>query len=79
MDYGTYVIAGVFKARPNAENFSKGLNKMSFTTDFGFLTEKSLWYVYVSQSAEINDAKTERDKFRKLKIFRDSWLLTVHK
>lgn len=79
MDYGTYVIAGVFRSRPNAENFSNGLKKMSFTPDFGFLTAKSLWYVYVASTAEINDAKTERDKYRKLKIFRDSWLLTVHK
>jgi type IX secretion system PorP/SprF family membrane protein len=79
MDYGTYVIAGVFRSRPNAENFSKGLNNMSFTSDFGFLTAKSLWYVYIAGTAEINDAKIERDKYRKLKIFRDSWLLTVHK
>ncbi|MBI1768430.1 MAG: PorP/SprF family type IX secretion system membrane protein [Bacteroidetes bacterium] len=79
MDYGDYVIVGVFKGRPNSERFSIGLNKMSFTSDFGFLTEKSLWYVYIAQTSDINEAKAERDKYRKLTIFRDAWLLTVHK
>ncbi|HTH58439.1 MAG TPA: PorP/SprF family type IX secretion system membrane protein [Cyclobacteriaceae bacterium] len=79
MDYGDYVIVGVFKGRPNAEHFSTGLNKMSFTSDFGYLTEKNLWYVYIAAADDINEAKAERDKYRKLKIFRDAWLLTVHK
>ena len=79
MDYGDYVIVGVFKGRPNAEHYSSGLNKMAFTSDFGFLTEKSIWYVYIAQTNDINEAKAERDKYRKLRIFRDAWLLTVHK
>ncbi len=79
LDYGDYVIVGVFKGRPNAEHFSSGLNKMAFTTDFGFLTEKAIWYVYIAQTNDINEAKAERDKYRKLRIFRDAWLLTVHK
>jgi type IX secretion system PorP/SprF family membrane protein len=79
LDYGDYVIVGVFKGRPNAEHFSTGLNKMSFTSDFGYLTERNVWFVYIAQTDDINDAKAERDKYRKLRIFRDAWLLTVHK
>ena len=79
MDYGDYVIAGVFKTKANADHFSKGLNGMQFTSDFGFLTEKNLWYVYVSETDDINQARENRDNFRKLTIFRDCWLLTVHK
>jgi type IX secretion system PorP/SprF family membrane protein len=79
LDYGTYVIAGVFKSRGNAESYSKGLTNMKFDADFGFLTAKDLWYVFISQSDNVDDAKAQRDKFRKTKIFRDSWLLTVHK
>lgn len=79
LDYGDYVIAGVFKNKPNAEHFSKGLNNMSFTSDFGYLTAKDLWYVYITATDDIDEAKKERDKYRKLKIFRDAWLLTVHK
>ncbi|HCW08112.1 MAG TPA: hypothetical protein DGG95_12190, partial [Cytophagales bacterium] len=74
-----YVIVGAFKGRPNAEHYSNGLNKMAFTSDFGYLTERNVWYVYIAQTDNIDDAKSERDKYRKLKIFRDAWLLTVHK
>ncbi len=79
MDFGDYVIAGVFRSRDHAESYSNGLNKLSFTTDFGFLTQKELWYVYVSETKDINLARASRDKYRKMKIFRDSWLLTVQK
>ena len=74
-----FAVAGVFRSRPNAENFSQGLAKMSFTPDFGFLTEKNLWYVFIFESDDVEEAKAQRDKYRKLTIFRDSWLLTVHK
>jgi type IX secretion system PorP/SprF family membrane protein len=79
LDFGTYVIAGVFRTKVNAENFSKGLSNMSFTSDFGFLTEKNLWYVFIFETDSVEDAKSERNKYRKMTIFRDSWLLTVHK
>lgn len=79
LDLGTYVIAGVFRSRINAVNFSDGLNKLSFTSDFGFLTAKGLWYVYIASTSDVNEAKVQRDKYRKMKIFKDSWLLTVHK
>jgi hypothetical protein len=77
LDAGDYVVAGVFKADVNANHFATGLKKLGFKADYGHLTEKSLWYVYISQSNDINTARADRDKFRKMKIFRDSWLLTV--
>lgn len=73
-----YVIGGVFKAEANAKHFSDGLDKLGFNTHFGHLTEKSLWYVYVIQTDDINKARAERDRVRKMKILRDAWLLTVH-
>ncbi len=79
MDYGDYVVVGVFRGRTNAESFNKGLQNMAFATDFGFLTEKSLWYVYIAETKDINEAKAARNKYRKMKLFRDAWLLTVHK
>jgi hypothetical protein len=75
---GEYVIAGVFKSDANAKHFSEGLVKMGFTADYGHLTERNLWYVYIVQSNDINVARTERDKYRQMKIFKDAWLLTVH-
>ena len=78
LDIGDYVIAGVFRSKINAEHFAQGLNQHGFKTDHGHLTEKNLWYVYLAQTDNIEKAKAERDKYRKLKIFRDAWLLTVH-
>lgn len=77
IDYGDYVVVGVFKSRDNSEHYSKELNKLKFSTDFGYLTVKGLWYVYLEKSYDINQARADRDKFRKMKIFRDAWLLTV--
>ena len=74
-----YVVAGVFKSSANANHFAEGLKKLGFKADYGHLTEKNLWYVYISQSKDINAARAERDKYRKMKIFRDAWLLTVFK
>jgi type IX secretion system PorP/SprF family membrane protein len=73
-----YVVGGVFRSEANAKHFSDGLDKLGFNTHYGHLTEKNLWYVYVIQTDDINKARAERDKVRKMKILRDAWLLTVH-
>lgn len=79
MDLGDYVIAGVFRSEANAKHYSEGLQKMGFPDiDYGYLTNKQLWYVHIAGSDDINEARQKRDQFRKLRVFRDSWLLTVH-
>jgi flagellar biosynthesis GTPase FlhF len=75
---GDYVISGVFKSDANARHFAEGLKKMGFSADYGHLTERNLWYVYIAQTSDINEARMERDKYRQMKIFKDAWLLTVH-
>lgn len=78
LDYGDYVIVGVFKSDVNAKHFSEGLKNLKFSADYGHSSLKNLWYVYLAQASDINKAKAERDKYRKMKMFRDAWLLTVH-
>lgn len=78
LDVADYVIGGVFKSDANAKHFADGLAKLGFKADYGHLTEKNLWYVYLIQTTDINVARAERDRVRKLKILRDAWLLTVH-
>jgi type IX secretion system PorP/SprF family membrane protein len=73
-----YVISGVFKEEKNAKHFADGLKKLGFKVSYGHLTEKAVWYVYLHQSNDIHLARSERDRYRKMKIFRDAWLLTVH-
>lgn len=79
MNMADYVIAGVFRGEENAKRFSDGLRELGFNdTDYGFLTERNLWYVHISESNDINDARAARDRYRKMKMFKDAWLLTVH-
>lgn len=78
LDVSDYVVGGVFRSAANASHFSKGLDLLGFDTHFGHLTEKSLWYVYVIKTTDINAARSERDRVRKMKILKDAWLLTVH-
>ncbi len=73
-----YVVAGVFAQDQSARQFADGLKKLGFKAEYGHSTEKGVWYVYLHQASDINAARAERDKFRKMKMFRDAWLLTVH-
>ncbi|HYF68352.1 MAG TPA: PorP/SprF family type IX secretion system membrane protein [Ohtaekwangia sp.] len=75
---GDYVIIGIFKDESNTKLFISGLKRLGFKANYGYLTKKTAWYVYLHQSSDIQQAKKARDKFRKMKIFRDAWLLTVY-
>ncbi len=66
LDLGTYVIAGAFQSRANAEHYVKTLKSMGYTdSDFGHLSVRNLWYVYVADEAEIPNAQIERNKLQK--------------
>lgn len=51
---------------------------MSLKSPYGYLTKKAVWYLHVGTSKDIEEAKANRDEYRKLKMFKDAWLLTVH-
>jgi type IX secretion system PorP/SprF family membrane protein len=79
LDLGDYVIVGVFKAEPNARHFSDELKKLGFSeVNYGYLTKKGIWYVHFGESSDIEEAKSKRNKYRKMRMFKDAWLLTVH-
>jgi type IX secretion system PorP/SprF family membrane protein len=79
MDLGDYVIVGVFRAEPNAKRFADELKKLGFSeVDYGYLSNKSIWYVHIAGSDDIEEARAKRNKYRKMKLFKDAWLLTVH-
>jgi type IX secretion system PorP/SprF family membrane protein len=78
LDHGTHVIAGAFQSRTNAEHYATNLKALGYDADFGHLTAKNLWYVFISHDTEIEQAKAERNVLQKKKMFKDVWLLTVH-
>lgn len=77
METGDYIIAGVFSSEANANRYAGGIRQLGYTVNYGHLTQKQLWYVYIHKSNDINQAKAERDRYRKLRMFKDAWLLTV--
>lgn len=78
LDIADYVIAGVFKSRANAEHFASGLEKLGYPADFGHLSANNLWYVFIVKTDDLTVARSERNRYRKITIFKDVWLLTVH-
>ncbi len=77
LEVATYVIAGAFQSRANAEHYVAKLKALGYQADFGHLSARNLWYVFVAEETEIPVAREERDTLQKNKIFKDVWLLTV--
>jgi type IX secretion system PorP/SprF family membrane protein len=74
---GNYVIVGVFGQGPNARGYAKRLVDIGFNANYGFLSEKNLWYVHVFIDTDINTTRTQRDKYRQMPMFQNAWLLTI--
>jgi type IX secretion system PorP/SprF family membrane protein len=78
LEIATYVIAGAFQSRANAEHYVKTLKSLGYKdADFGHLSVRNLWYVFVAEEVEIPNAKNKRAELQKSKIFKNVWLLTV--
>jgi len=74
LDAATYVISGAFQSRANAEHYAKTLTSLGYKADFGHLSVRKIWYVFVAQEPEIAVAKQERERLRKNKILSQVWL-----
>ncbi len=74
---GNYVIAGAFRIFENAEGYSDKLFKQGYEANFGFLTAKNLYYVWIYSGKTPQDARIHRDEFRKIQQFNDVWFLLV--
>lgn len=77
LESGNYVIVGVFGSVANAKSMARKLVDTGFNANYGFLTEKNLWYVHIFVGEDINEARRERDKYRKQPMLRNAWLLTI--
>lgn len=77
---GDYVVVGVFKSEENAQKVAEVYKNETMTKAlFGYCSTKSLWFVTVGTSSNIEEARASRDKYRlQHKAFKDAWLLTVH-
>lgn len=79
---GHFVIVGAFSFKDNAEAYVRLLGREGYRCDFGFLTEKLLYYVYTFRSAgDMEAARAERDRLRAINKFQfpESWVLSVER
>lgn len=77
---GYYVVVGAFESHENAKRYSEAIGKQGFDNEFGFLTAKDYYYVYVhSNIGNADIARSIRDEFRNMQQFEfpNAWLLSV--
>lgn len=74
-----FVVVGTFAMKANAERHSRILRQRGYNSQFGFVSERSLYYVYVHRSKDLEETRRVRDRYRQIDQFElpDSWVLTV--
>jgi cell division septation protein DedD len=74
-----YVIVGAFKSRQNAARYSRQLRDAGYGNEFGFVSDKNVYYVFVQRSDDVEEARSIRNNFRDKSDFQfaESWVLTV--
>lgn len=72
-----YVIVGSLESKERAEKFTRQLNQQGYQADYGYSSERKRYYVHLFKSSSAEEARTERDKYRKTAKFKDAWHLEV--
>ena len=77
---GHYVIVGAFRNKQNAAAHNEVLRSEGYPSNYAFLSQKLLYYVYIFKSdGDLEAARAERNRVRSLQThqFPDAWVLTV--
>ena len=74
-----YVIVGVFGYEANARRYSEMLKSAGYNNDFGYVSARGAYYVYVMRSKNLGEVRRERDKYRAINEFQfpNAWALTL--
>lgn len=77
-DPGNYVVViGAFAERQNAEQLSKqAASKFKLKTSVDLNAGKNLYYVFVMQTDEKEDAVIEAERVREISSYKDAWVFT---
>lgn len=75
---GEFVVVGTFRTEANAKKWVDGLQELGFLdVEYGYSSGDSSWFVHFPGANNLDEAKASNEKYRKTKIFRDAWVLTV--
>jgi type IX secretion system PorP/SprF family membrane protein len=74
---GHYVVVSAFRIFDNAFKYHEVLSDRFFNCRYGFSSKSMFYYTYTIHTQDINKARFERDKLRKMKGFENTWVLSV--
>ena len=74
---GNYVVVGSFNVFDNAVRFTRSLYERGLRADYRYSSKTNRYYVFVYQSKDTDDARSERDRTRQLVGITDAWVLIV--
>ncbi|NJN27199.1 MAG: PorP/SprF family type IX secretion system membrane protein [Cyclobacteriaceae bacterium] len=78
LEKGNYVVVGTFGSYRDAEEHSDQLFIKGFYTKFGYISQTKIYYVYIFESEDLQEAKDTSERFKSIGAqFRENWVLQV--
>ncbi len=78
LNKGNYVVVGTFSSYRDSEEYSDGLFIKGFYTKFGYISQTRIYYVYIFESEEFEEATDTSERFNQIGAqFRENWVLQV--
>ena len=77
MKGGTYIIAGTFSQRPNADRQAQKLAQQGYSTKVGYNTAKGYYYVSLYESDDIEEVKKRLYRARGNDLLKNTWILVI--
>jgi len=77
LDKGHYIVVGAYGVAANAIRADDKLLSQGYDSDFGFSSDKNLFYVYILGENSAEGARQKRDELRKIPAFSKAWYLLV--
>ena len=77
LDKGHYIIVGAYGVAANAIRADDKLLSQGYDSDFGFSSDRNLFYVYILSENSAAGARQKRDELRKIPAFSKAWYLLV--
>ncbi|MEM8969000.1 MAG: PorP/SprF family type IX secretion system membrane protein [Bacteroidota bacterium] len=74
---GSYLIAGTFSQRANAEKLANQLRKQGFPASVGYNSEKKYYYTHIMSSENTNAVRKKINQIRKQPQFKKAWILVI--
>ena len=77
IDQGHYIVVGAFGVAANAIRANDKLLAQGYDSDFGYSSDKKLFYVYMLGENTATGARIKRDELRQQSAFSKAWYLLV--